>query len=262
MKNGEFALYKGAEIKSTLTTFFFSWWKLESSPYINRFLQPDTVIPDLSNPQSWNRYSYVTNRPIILNDPTGHDPITAFLILVATAFILSACNTESSTEPVLTPRQTEIQDLIDINDYQGAIDKAIELYGIDTHGVQPLFDREEDDFGETTVSDGKYENGVYVGGRVKTLLGLGAFSSPEDLIDTLAHESVHVEQYQKGHWYGSNDGANLNEIEAFDHVISNKDKLELSDLLIEEDKFLRNEFYKKLPPLLQKRVDNRFYSLP
>ena len=27
------------------------------SPYINRFLQPDSIIPDLSNPQSWNRYS-------------------------------------------------------------------------------------------------------------------------------------------------------------------------------------------------------------
>jgi len=42
------------------------------SPYINRFLQPDTVIPAPSNPQSWNRYSYVTNRPINFNDPSGH----------------------------------------------------------------------------------------------------------------------------------------------------------------------------------------------
>jgi hypothetical protein len=43
-----------------------------TSPYINRFVQPDTIIPDLSNPQSWNRYSYVTNRPVVANDPTGH----------------------------------------------------------------------------------------------------------------------------------------------------------------------------------------------
>jgi hypothetical protein len=35
-------------------------------------LQPDTVIPDLSNPQSWNRYSYVTNRPVDFSDPSGH----------------------------------------------------------------------------------------------------------------------------------------------------------------------------------------------
>ena len=35
-------------------------------------MQPDTIIPDLSNPQSWNRYSYVTNRPVNFSDPTGH----------------------------------------------------------------------------------------------------------------------------------------------------------------------------------------------
>ena len=35
-------------------------------------MQPDTVIPDLSNPQSWNRYSYVANRPVNFSDPTGH----------------------------------------------------------------------------------------------------------------------------------------------------------------------------------------------
>ena len=35
-------------------------------------MQPDSIIPDLSNPQSWNRYSYVTNRPVNFSDPTGH----------------------------------------------------------------------------------------------------------------------------------------------------------------------------------------------
>jgi hypothetical protein len=32
------------------------------------------LIPDPSNPQAWNRYSYVGNRPINFNDPTGHRP--------------------------------------------------------------------------------------------------------------------------------------------------------------------------------------------
>ncbi len=43
-----------------------------SSPYINHFLQPDTLIPDPSNPQAWNRYSYVGNNPVNFNDPSGH----------------------------------------------------------------------------------------------------------------------------------------------------------------------------------------------
>ena len=68
-------MFQGVEIISTLTTFLFSFRELASSPYINRFLQPDTIIPDLSNPQSWNRYSYVTNRPVNFNDPTGHKPV-------------------------------------------------------------------------------------------------------------------------------------------------------------------------------------------
>ena len=42
------------------------------SPVLGRFSQPDSLIPDASNPQAWNRYSYVSNRPVNLNDPTGH----------------------------------------------------------------------------------------------------------------------------------------------------------------------------------------------
>ena len=42
------------------------------SPYLNRWLSPDTIVPDPKNPQSLNRYSYVNNRPLNFSDPTGH----------------------------------------------------------------------------------------------------------------------------------------------------------------------------------------------
>ena len=41
-------------------------------PALGRFVQPDTLIPKLYNPQSLNRYSYVANQPINFNDSTGH----------------------------------------------------------------------------------------------------------------------------------------------------------------------------------------------
>ena len=40
-------------------------------PELGRFGQPDTIIPDLSNPQSYNRYSYCLNDPLRYTDPLG-----------------------------------------------------------------------------------------------------------------------------------------------------------------------------------------------
>lgn len=42
------------------------------NPVLARFISPDTIISDPSNPQELNRYSYVNNNPIIYNDPSGH----------------------------------------------------------------------------------------------------------------------------------------------------------------------------------------------
>jgi len=42
------------------------------SPVLNRFIQPDSIVPDPYNAQMFNRFSYVGNNPINFNDPSGH----------------------------------------------------------------------------------------------------------------------------------------------------------------------------------------------
>ena len=41
-------------------------------PYLNQFIQPDTLIPDPGNSADWNRYAYVLYNPMRYIDPTGH----------------------------------------------------------------------------------------------------------------------------------------------------------------------------------------------
>ena len=41
-------------------------------PYLNRWNQPDSIIPDYKDPQSFDRYAFVRNNPVNRIDPTGH----------------------------------------------------------------------------------------------------------------------------------------------------------------------------------------------
>ena len=43
-------------------------------PALGHFIQPDSIIPDPSNPQAYDRYSYVFNNPVNNTDSTGHYP--------------------------------------------------------------------------------------------------------------------------------------------------------------------------------------------
>ncbi|MBI4317576.1 MAG: RHS repeat-associated core domain-containing protein, partial [Chloroflexi bacterium] len=63
-------LYTGQQADPTVLYFYQARW-YDSA--VGRFVSPDTIVPDLSNPRALNRYSYAYNNPVRYNDPTGHE---------------------------------------------------------------------------------------------------------------------------------------------------------------------------------------------
>jgi len=51
---------------------------------VGRFVSADSIVPQVENPQAWNRYSYTVNNPLKYTDPSGH--CFGFLGGVDTAF--------------------------------------------------------------------------------------------------------------------------------------------------------------------------------
>jgi RHS repeat-associated protein len=75
---------------------------------IGRFLSPDSVIPNISNPQSLNRYSYCYNNPLKMVDPSGHMPIE-LLNLISEAYNAGEITQETATLLIIGANGTSIQ---------------------------------------------------------------------------------------------------------------------------------------------------------
>jgi hypothetical protein len=41
-------------------------------PFLARFTQADTIVPEAGNPQGLNRFAYTRNNPVLYTDPSGH----------------------------------------------------------------------------------------------------------------------------------------------------------------------------------------------
>jgi RHS repeat-associated protein len=55
---------------------------------LGRWISPDPIIPDPANPQSFNRYSYVYNRPLVFVDRDGHFPWPVVVVVIGAVVIL------------------------------------------------------------------------------------------------------------------------------------------------------------------------------
>jgi len=75
---------------------------------LGQFIQPDSIIPDLSNPQSLNRRSYTYNNPINFVDPSGHDPL--MILLDYFDMFPPAGSEETTTGAPPETNQAEIRD--------------------------------------------------------------------------------------------------------------------------------------------------------
>ena len=53
-------------------TGLYNYVARQYDPVLGRFISADSIVPDISEPQSLNRYSYVMNNPLRYTDPTGH----------------------------------------------------------------------------------------------------------------------------------------------------------------------------------------------
>ena len=79
---GEERFYSGAAAKPSTYKYtdqeldrepgLYNYNARHYDPIIGRFISPDSLIPNLFDPQQLNPYAYCRNNPLIYVDPTGH----------------------------------------------------------------------------------------------------------------------------------------------------------------------------------------------
>jgi len=146
-----------------------------------------------------------------------------------------------------------VEDLIGRGREEEAMARALAVYGIDASHVRSLV--------YVNYLPGANAT-TFPRGTVK--LDASAFDSGAGRLgSTLAHEiEVHVnEQLEKDRWYEGKVGADLNQVEAYDHQLATAERFGLSDEEVEEIRSKRDEYYDRLDEEYKKRVDAGIYDL-
>ncbi len=67
------------------TGYIYDYGARYYDEYIGRFISADSIVPNMGNPQDFNRYSYTRNNPLRYTDPSGHCVPVCLIIGVALA---------------------------------------------------------------------------------------------------------------------------------------------------------------------------------
>jgi len=67
--------FQGRELDSEVGKYDFGARIYD--PTLGRFMTADSVVPDSTSSQSWNRYAFVRNNPLAFVDPSGHADVPA-----------------------------------------------------------------------------------------------------------------------------------------------------------------------------------------
>jgi hypothetical protein len=145
----------------------------------------------------------------------------------------------------------EVQDLITSGKKDDALQKAMEVYGVDKSQAKKIvYDASVSGEAETS------EDGTIT-------VGDKSFSSPGWLASSAAHEAeVHVNKQAKaGKWYTGVMGTAIQEVQAYDHEIANAHKYNLTQAEINDLKKRRKDYYDQLNADYKKRADESNYDM-
>jgi RHS repeat-associated protein len=77
-------------------------------PWLGRFLSPDSIVPDPTNPQSLNRYAYSYNNPLKYIDPSGHCPVCVVIAALLVAGYETFAAPDTSYAPPLNTNVAQL----------------------------------------------------------------------------------------------------------------------------------------------------------
>jgi RHS repeat-associated protein len=78
---------------------------------LGRWISADTIVPDLTNPQSLDRFTYVYNNPLKYIDLQGHFPWLVVPVLVVVTVVCTRSTVDPEVEYINTLRETASSDV-------------------------------------------------------------------------------------------------------------------------------------------------------